>query len=251
MRCQNGLNCRVTGVLLATLAAVAVAVPPGRASAQGFFDSFFSRSTPPSSPAYSNPFADFNPFQARPEAPRPQAGRSAVYCVRTCDGRYFPIQRVAGAQPAQLCSAFCPATPTKIYNGSSIDHAIGTDGKRYSELSTAFLYREKIVPGCTCNGKDAFGLVPLRVEEDATLRAGDIVATRSGLMAYSGVGRGQSAQFTPIDAQRGLSEELRQKLAETKVDPVETAAAPVAAAAPASPAPAARGGGSKRAQAGR
>jgi hypothetical protein len=247
-RCQNGLSAR--GGLLAAIAAAAIALPADRAAAQGFFDSFFSRSTPPSSPAYSNPFADFNPFQARPEAPRPQAGRSAVYCVRTCDGRYFPIQRVAGAQPAQLCSAFCPASPTKIYNGSSIDHAVGTDGKRYAELSTAFLYREKIVPGCTCNGKDAFGLVPLRVEEDATLRAGDIVATRSGLMAYSGVGRGQSAQFTPIDAQRGLSEELRQKLAETKVDPVE-AADPPATAAPASPPPAVRGGGGKRAQAGR
>ena len=85
--------------------------------------------------------------------------------------------------------------------------------------SAAFVYREKIVPGCTCNGKDAFGLITPRAEDDPTLRAGDIVATKSGLMAYSGTGRGRNAQFTPIDTQRGLSKTVRQKLAETKIDP--------------------------------
>jgi Protein of unknown function (DUF2865) len=227
MRCQNGLKGRVTGALLAAIAVVATAVPSRLASAQGVFDSFFRRGPAPAAPAYSNPFADFNPFGARPEPPRPQIGGAVVFCVRTCDGRYFPMQRVARANPTQLCSAFCPASPTKIYNGNNIDHAVGTDGKRYSELSTAFVYREKIVPGCSCNGKDAFGVVPLRAEDDPTLRAGDIVATRSGLMAYSGTGRGRNAQFTPIDAQRGLPEDMRQKLAETKVDPVAIPAAPI------------------------
>jgi hypothetical protein len=227
MRCQNGLKGRAAGALLAAIAVAASAVPSGLASAQGFFDSWFGRGSAPSAPAYSNPSADFNPFGARPEPPRPQMGGSVVYCVRTCDGRYFPMQRVAGASPAQFCSVMCPASATKIYNGSNIDHAVGSDGKRYSELSTAFVYREKIVPGCTCNGKDAFGLVPLRAEDDPTLRAGDIVATRNGLMAYSGTGRGRNAQFTPIDAQRDLSEDMRRKLAGMKVDPVEIPAAPI------------------------
>jgi hypothetical protein len=251
---QNGLRRCASTVLLAAIAAAATTFPPGLASAQGFFDSFFGRSAAePSAPAYSNPFADFNPFRARPETPRPQIGGSVVYCVRTCDGRYFPIQRVAGANPAQLCSAFCPATATMIYSGGSIEHAVGTDGKRYSELSTAFIYREKVVPGCSCNGKDAFGLVPLNAEDDATLRAGDIIATRSGFLAYSGVGRGRTAQFTPIDAQRGLSEEMRQKLAETKVESIDVTAVPAETDAgtqgEGTPPAAARGSRNKRVQA--
>jgi len=153
-------------------------------------------------------------------------GGAVAYCVRTCDGRYFPIQHTGGVSSAQQCSSFCPASATKIYNGSSIDHAVGSDGKPYSELSTAFVYREKIVPGCTCNGKDAFGIVTPPVRNDPTLRQGDIVATNNGLMAYSGVDARRNAQFTPIDLQR-LSAELRQKLADTKVDPAEAKPAPV------------------------
>ena len=92
--------------------------------------------------------------------------------MRLCDGRFFPIQRHGGQSPAQACNSFCPASQTKIYNGSSIDNSVGPDGRSYRELSTAFTYREKIVPGCTCNGKDAFGLVntPDRRGPDAARR---------------------------------------------------------------------------------
>ncbi len=110
------------------------------------------------------------------------------------------------------------------------------------------MFREKIVQGCTCNGKDAFGLVNTPVEEDATLRPGDIVATNNGLMAYNGGGgRKPGASFTPIASYSGLSPELRRKLTETKIEP--------ATATPAAPAPvaptdttASTRGKSKRAQ---
>ena len=94
--------------------------------------------------------------------------------------------------PAQACSSFCPASQTKIYSGSTIDHSVGPDGKRYTELPTAFTFRDKIVAGCTCNGKDAFGLVTPSVDNDPTLRTGDIVATNTGMMAYSGSSTGQT-----------------------------------------------------------
>ena len=83
--------------------------------------------------------------------------------------------------PAQACSSFCPASATKIYSGSSIEHAMSPEGKRYNELGTAFVYRDKLVPGCSCNGKDAFGLVTVDVASDPTVRAGDIIATADGL----------------------------------------------------------------------
>ena len=134
--------------------------------------------TPPSASAYADPNSNWSPFGWRaPEAPRPEIGGGSVaYCVRLCDGRFFPIQRHGGATPAQACSSFCPATQTKIYNGSSIDHAVGPDGKRYARArAPPSPIASKIVPGCTCNGKDAFGLVNTPVEEDPTLRPGDIV----------------------------------------------------------------------------
>jgi len=104
-------------------------------------------------------------------------GQSAAYCVRLCDGRYFPMQRHANATSIQLCNAFCPATKTQVFNGSLIDHAVASNGARYANLDNAFVYREKIVPGCTCNGKDAFGLAKIDAAHDPTLRPGDIVAS--------------------------------------------------------------------------
>ena len=228
---------------------LALVTPVGSASAQnGIFDSLFGRrpSAPPSASAYADPFSPWNPFGSRtPETPRTETGGAVAYCVRLCDGRYFPIERAGDATPAQACSSFCPASHTKIYNGSNIDQAVGQDGKPYRELATAFTYREKIVPGCTCNGKNAFGLVNTPVEDDPTLRRGDIVATNSGLMAYSG-GSGRKQSFTPIGAYSGLSADLRRRLTETKIAP--------AAQTPATPAQAkqddgtSRGGKNKRVQ---
>src|SRR4051812_43539886 len=37
-------------------------------------------------------------------------GQSVAYCVRLCDGGYFPMQRHTNATSIQLFSAFCPAT---------------------------------------------------------------------------------------------------------------------------------------------
>ena len=105
------------------------------------------------------------------------SGQSVAYCVRLCDGRYFPMQRHANATSIQLCNAFCPAAKTQVFNGSQIDHAVASNGARYASLDNAFVYREKIVPGCTCNGKDEFGLAKIDVAKDPTLRPGDIVAS--------------------------------------------------------------------------
>jgi hypothetical protein len=129
-------------------------------------------------------------------------GGSTGYCVRLCDGRYFPVQRAGDTNPDALCNAFCPASKTKVFFGSNIDHARASDGKRYEDLDNAYEYRERIVPDCTCNGKDAMGLVSLDAASDPTLRPGDIVATKNGLMAYktSRSGRGtETANFTPVE----------------------------------------------------
>jgi hypothetical protein len=140
--------------------------------------------------------------------------------VRSCDGKYFPLTRGTGT-PAQMCQAFCPASPTKVFFGSSIDGAVTLAGERYAESENAYAYRKALRADCTCNGRDSAGLAPVDLTLDTSLRAGDVVATTDGLVAYSGirVGNNQTAEFTPVAAYPGLTAEVRARLNEMKVAP--------------------------------
>jgi hypothetical protein len=187
---------------LAFILAMTCAAP---AMAQGFFDFFnnggnrgggwFGQHQQRSYvPREASPYADPSQngsdrygtsFGERTSAPPASSGtgRAVSYCVRLCDGRYFPIQRTANANPVQLCNSFCPAAKTAIYNGSQIDHAYASGGGRYADLPNAFAYRQRIVPDCTCNGKDSVGLARIDVASDPTLRQGDIVASGDNVKA--------------------------------------------------------------------
>ena len=135
------------------------------------------------------PFAsEGNPNTYGPQGEaRPRYAGGQAYCVRSCDGRYFPIAGSDNQSRAASCNSFCPASETKLVYGSTIDSAATETGKPYSELPNAFRYRNEIVAGCTCNGKDPVGLARLKIEDDPTLRKGDIVASTDRLMT---VGRG-------------------------------------------------------------
>ncbi len=118
--------------------------------------------------------------------------------MRLCDGQHFPLEHLANATLIETCRAMCPASKTKVYFGSEIGSAMAKDGARYADLDTAFIYRKQLVANCTCNGKDALGLAPFDLSSDPTLRPGDIVATKDGLMAYTGR-NGAVAAYTPVD----------------------------------------------------
>ena len=89
-------------------------------------------------------------------------GGGQAYCVRSCDGRYFPMNGPDNQSRVSSCNDLCPASDTKVVYGSSIDNAATESGKPYSELSNAFRYRNEMVAGCTCNGKDQIGLARSR-----------------------------------------------------------------------------------------
>lgn len=125
-------------------------------------------------------------------------GRTVAFCVRLCDGEAFPLAHLANATPIQICQAMCPASQTKVFYGSQIDGAVARDGTRYADLENANVYRKHLVADCTCTGRDQFGLAPLGIANDATLRPGDIVVTQKGLMAYSGRSE-QGSAYTPVD----------------------------------------------------
>jgi hypothetical protein len=160
----------------------------------------------PQAPAIPLPFANGGDPSAAPTEARPRAaygGGALAYCVRTCDGRYFPANGSDNQSRAASCNSFCPASETRVVYGSNIDNAATENGKPYSELPNAFRYRNEIVAGCTCNGKDQVGLAPVSIENDPTLRKGDIVVGAGGLMV-AGRGadrRGASLNFSPVSEQ--------------------------------------------------
>lgn len=209
--------------LVPVLLAMPLALAP-RAASAGFFDFLFGGDQPVQSRPAPQPDSSADPSanSAPSQAVSSGGGRYASYCVRTCDGKYFPLTARGGVTPAQMCQSFCPASTTKIYSGNSIDNAVGANGERYADMPNAFAYRKALKADCTCNGRDPAGLAPIDLSLDTTLRPGDLVATSNGLVAYSGVrvGNAQTAEFTPVANYPGLTAELRAKLGEMKVNPV-------------------------------
>ena len=191
------------------------------ASAEGLFDALFGgfrrpaqNQLPPQASSYADPFGMFGGDNRRPAGEASGFGHGTVYCVRTCDGRYFPLQRHAGSTPAELCKSFCPAAKTMVFSGSKIDSAVAQNGTRYADLDSAFAYRDKVTDSCSCNGKDGLGLARVDATSDPTLRPGDIVATDEGLATFQG--KNKIAEFTPISSS---SSEWARRMAEVKVRP--------------------------------
>jgi hypothetical protein len=191
-------------VLFGALSTALFVAAPQPASA-GIFDFLFGgaheQAAPPPVDAYAEPGAS-----TLSVAPVGGTGRFVAFCVRLCDGQHFPLAHMANATPVETCRAMCPASKTKVFFGSEIDHAVAQDGGRYANLDNAFVYRQRLVPKCTCNGKDAFGLARFDLSSDPTLRPGDIVATKDGFVAYAGK-RGQANAFMPVDA-KAITAEL-------------------------------------------
>src|SRR3984957_1809191 len=216
-------------LVAAVMLASAVALAPRVASAEGLLDFLFGgiakqpqqqHQAPPQASFFADPFG-LNQQPAPPPRPVASGGSGPAFCVRSCDGRYFPLAR-GNATPVQMCQAFCPASPTKVFFGSTIDTASSGTGERYADQENAFAYRKTLRADCTCTGRDPAGLAPVDLSLDTSLRSGDVIATSSGLVAYSGVrvGTGQTAEFTPVASYPGLTADVRARLGEMKVAPV-------------------------------
>jgi len=174
------------------------------AQARDFFSAFFSGfSAPERGSSVALPFAA--EFGETPSVTRRVniygSGGSSAYCVRTCDGRYFPITITGGQSKAEACKSFCPASETRVVFGGNIDSARTESGKPYSELPNAFKYRNELVADCTCNGKDSGGLAHVNVENDPTVRKGDLVAGANGIVVATRTKsdrNGVSVNYSPV-----------------------------------------------------
>ena len=197
------------------LACALLTVAPMPAKAQNLFQELFG--------GIARVFASHHradPMETLARAPdgvvsqRQDNGPSRAFCVRTCDGHFFPVESHGHITAVTACQSACPAADTKLYSGSNIDYATARDGSRYADLPTAFLFRNKLVAGCTCNGRTAFGIVPQSPENDPTLRPGDVVATRNGLMAVTA-----SGQLAPAASYAGFSRSERAQFSQMKITP--------------------------------
>ena len=192
---RSSWTCRIWA---AALVVAALTLPDAPASAQGLFDFFhnggqqrggwggwFGQQRRQYVPQQASPFADPGQFGTDPYRPSSSGGggRSVAYCVRLCDGRYFPIQRHANANPVAALQRILPGDEDAGVQRQPDRPRDASNGARYADLDNAFVYRQKVVADCSCNGKDAFGLARIDVASDPTLRSGDIVASGDNVKA--------------------------------------------------------------------
>ncbi|HWK96321.1 MAG TPA: DUF2865 domain-containing protein [Pseudolabrys sp.] len=212
----------VRAVIATGALALIVLAMPEPASA-GFFDRLFgsiSRAIEGPAPAPNGFFDQLNATGEDSRVRAENTGPAKAFCVRSCDGHYFPVSSHNGLSAAEACRSFCPAAQTKLYIGSDIDYAAASDGSRYADMPNAYAYRKKIASNCSCNGRTPFGLAHIDATTDPTLRPGDIVATETGLLAYTGKGGDRTnvaANFTPVQSYNGLSKAMRDRLGETRI----------------------------------
>ena len=208
------------------------------ASAQSIFERIFGglrhaveapAHLPTNIQSFVDPLTSLSNAISPPQQLHAENGPARAFCVRSCDGHFFPVQAHAGLSAAESCHSFCPTSQTRLYSGGTIDTAVASDGSRYADLDNAFVYRKQLVDGCTCNGHDAFGLARMDAKADPTLRPGDVVATKTGLVAFAGA-KNNVADFTPIATYRGLSKNSRDKLSDVKIMPPNPGAAEVTTA---------------------
>lgn len=222
------LRNRAAIVAAAVMAGLTICAPQ-TASAQGLFDFLFGggaqtqqQVAKPQGNFFADPFGlNQQPAASAPRVATSGSGRGSAYCVRSCDGKYFPISIRGGTTPAQLCQSFCPAAQTRVFSGGAIDSAVASNGERYADSANAFAYRKALKADCTCNGRDPAGLAQIDLTHDTSLRSGDVVATTDGLVAYTGVrlGTTQAPDFSPVASYPGLTADIRARLGEMKVAP--------------------------------
>lgn len=92
-------------------------------------------------------------------------GEFRTVCVRTCDGYFFPMSNAASLgdfeRDQKNCESSCPGTEMQVFYTRGMDDDAGNmtssaTGRPYSELPTAYLYKQANYsrpPQCGCNAQ--------------------------------------------------------------------------------------------------
>jgi hypothetical protein len=96
-------------------------------------------------------------------------GEFRTMCVRTCDGYFFPMSNAASIgdfeRDQKNCESSCPGTEMQVFYSRGMDDDSGSmtssvTGQPYSELPTAYLYKQTNYsrpPSCGCNAQAGNG----------------------------------------------------------------------------------------------
>ncbi|MGH6923918.1 MAG: DUF2865 domain-containing protein [Propylenella sp.] len=121
-------------------------------------------------------------FWEQEATPKPRSTALRTWCVRSCDGYYFPISysttrdRLDADNTA--CQWMCPAAEAELFfhfGGEGPEQMRSLSGKAYAELDTAFAYRTALDRSCTCG---ALTSVPRRTADGWLVLAAEREATR-------------------------------------------------------------------------
>ncbi|RWH75668.1 MAG: DUF2865 domain-containing protein [Mesorhizobium sp.] len=96
-------------------------------------------------------------------------GEFHTMCVRTCDGYFYPMSNAASVgdfeRDQKNCESSCPGTEMQVFYSRGMDDDSGSmtssvTGQPYSELPTAYLYKQANYsrpPSCGCNAQAGNG----------------------------------------------------------------------------------------------
>ncbi|WP_157926063.1 MULTISPECIES: DUF2865 domain-containing protein [Methylosinus] len=175
------------------------------------------------------------PRLRRTAAPDPAPDRGVVvdqpgglqsYCVRDCDGYFFPVGVYTGSADTtahqRACGSLCPGARTTLFilrSGSDkIEDAVAARGRSsYSRLTASLRRRGDAEKDkrCSCQSETAAAEPPASaLYHDPTLRRGDAVMTAHGVEVFHGGGRYPftANDFRPLSQTRDVPEGMRRKL---------------------------------------
>ncbi|MBU3886858.1 MULTISPECIES: DUF2865 domain-containing protein [Methylosinus] len=158
------------------------------------------------------------------------AGGGRSYCVRECDGYFFPVGLYSSssdtASHQRACGRLCPGARTTLYvmrgGSDNIEEAVAArGGASYSRLM-ASLQRKSEGKGegekdkeCSCHAGQSSESSIEAIYLDPTLRRGDAVMTAHGVEIFHGASRYPYSKndFRPLARSPDLDEPVRRRLA--------------------------------------
>ena len=154
------------------------------------------------------------------------------FCVRTCDGYFFPLIKSTRATRQQSCELACPSASMEVYDGATIETARNRKGQRYSALPVAFAFRDRASSSCACNDpQTSQAFFERTARNDPTLQSGDVLVETNGAFVYSGTKLVPLANASFMAS--STRERLRLMLRRVNVKSAPAGAAPAPAPDPA------------------
>ena len=99
-----------------------------------------------------------------------------TFCVRECDGFYYPLSEASTPDSFLAGEAKCQSScssPAKLFYsatpGEDAGAMVALTGERYDELANAFRYRSEYVDGCGCKPKPWTAAARVLFDRRATL----------------------------------------------------------------------------------